>query len=87
MPNYAGRREPRCKLKRGPGARDRADGQRRAHVDPARSPTAGPSSPPTGKRSAHFEHTIAASPTTPRAHDRPQRRLPEDLRSVNWTRK
>ena len=49
------------KLKEGHGARHRADGERRHAPRPRSSTTAGPSSPRDGRRSAHFEHTIAVT--------------------------
>ena len=53
------------RLQGGHGARDRADGQRGQAPRPACWPTAGPSSPPTARRSAHFEHTVAVTDDGP----------------------
>ena len=52
-------------LRPGPGDRGRADAHARRRGDAACSPTAGPSSRPTGRSSAHFEHTIAVTEDGP----------------------
>ena len=64
VPNY-GPAGPGLKLRAGRRLRHRAHGHRRAGRPPAPSTTAGRSSPPTARRAAHFEHTVAITDNGP----------------------
>ena len=76
IPNYAGGPNQRYKLKQRPRGRDRADGERRQARRPARSATAGPSSPPTASARPTSSTPSPAPTTAPRSSP-----SPEDL----WT--